>query len=289
MSGSVIVVTTVALGACICLGASARRSRTISIVPSVAKQSAVLLATVCVTLLIPLMGGFSVTAGVLGVLGYGAFLAMSLQGKAAPMLAEDSLPGPAVAEGESAQDDDESARMVKVADGDDDDHEHGDTPTAKGVIYLLAGGLLIFLYADDFIDAVVTGASSLHLSPTLLAFFLAPVASEAPEILESIQLSKNGNNQNINVAFSNLVGGTISKTTLLFAIFNFYGVARGFAYEPGYTVSIVLLSLCAGAAGATGAIRSEKVPFSRGVAFFVLFAFTGFIQYFSTTTNELVN
>lgn len=56
------------------------------------------------------------------------------------------------------------------------------------------------------------------MSPTLLAFFLAPIASEAPEILESISLSRKGNPQSINVAFSNLVGGTLSKTTLLCAV-----------------------------------------------------------------------
>jgi Ca2+/Na+ antiporter len=52
----------------------------------------------------------------------------------------------------------------------------------------------------------------------LLAFFLAPIASEMPEILESISLSRKGNTQNINIAYSNLVGGTITKTTLLLGV-----------------------------------------------------------------------
>jgi Ca2+/Na+ antiporter len=52
----------------------------------------------------------------------------------------------------------------------------------------------------------------------LLAFFLAPIASEMPEILESISLSRKGNTQNINIAYSNLIGGTITKTTLLLGV-----------------------------------------------------------------------
>jgi Ca2+/Na+ antiporter len=36
-----------------------------------------------------------------------------------------------------------------------------------------------------------------------------------PEILESISLSRKGKIQNINIAVSNLMGGTITKTTLL--------------------------------------------------------------------------
>ena len=50
--------------------------------------------------------------------------------------------------------------------------------------------------------------------PRVKGIYKTP-ASEAPEILESISLSRKGNSQNINIAFSNLVGGTITKTTLL--------------------------------------------------------------------------
>ncbi len=58
------------------------------------------------------------------------------------------------------------------------------------IIYLVCGGFLIFTFADDFIESVVQIASSLNVSPTLLAFFLSPIASEAPEILEAVQLSR---------------------------------------------------------------------------------------------------
>jgi cation:H+ antiporter len=288
MSGSVIVVTTVALGACICLGASARKSRTISIVPSVAKQSMILLSTVLVTLITPAVGGFSIMAGLLGVAGYAAFLWVSLSGKSTPMQHSEPLEGAL----EAGADADHHSHHRGGGDSSDDEGSDGsdgeEAPVAKGVLYLLCGGFLIIMYSDDFIDATVELASSLKLSPTLLAFFLAPVASEAPEILEAIQLSKNGNNQNINVAFSNMIGGTISKTTLLFAIFNFYGVSRGFVFEqPNYTVSILLLSLCAAAAGATGCIRSEKIPLSRGILFFALFVFTGIVQYYTTSAYIL--
>lgn len=281
MSGSVIVVTTVALGACICLGASARKSKTISIVPSVAKQSLILLSTVLVTLITPAVGGFSIAAGLLGVGGYAAFLWVSLSGKSTPM--QHSEPVEAALEAGT-----DAGAGHSDDEGSDESSNGEEVPVAKGILYLLCGGLLIVMYSDDFIDATVELASSLKLSPTLLAFFLAPVASEAPEILEAIQLSKNGNNQNINVAFSNMIGGTISKTTLLFAIFNFYGVSRGFAFEqPNYTVSILLLALCAASAGATGYVRSEKIPFSRGIMFFGLFVFTGIVQYYTTSAYAL--
>ena len=88
-------------------------------------------------------------------------------------------------------------------------------PIWKGAAYLVVGGSMIFTFSSPFIGSVVETARVWEVNPILLAFFLAPIASEAPEILESISLSRKGNPQSINIAFSNLVGGTITKTTLL--------------------------------------------------------------------------
>ena len=101
---------------------------------------------------------------------------------------------------------------------DEEEEEGGNSSTTKGVMYLVAGGLLIIFFATPFIDAVVEVSSLWNVSPTLLAFFLAPIASEAPEILESVSLSRKGGLQNINIAYSNLIGGTITKTTLLVGV-----------------------------------------------------------------------
>ena len=111
-----------------------------------------------------------------------------------------------------------------VGEPDDDDDEEEES-VLKGALYLLAGGILIVLFSSPFITSVVEVATFWNFSPTLLAFFLAPVASEAPEILESISLSRKGNVQNINIAISNMVGGTITKTTLLCGVcIHFYYV-----------------------------------------------------------------
>lgn len=91
-------------------------------------------------------------------------------------------------------------------------------PALKGTLFLVLGGILIILFSSPFINSVVAIASEMQINSILLAFFLAPIASEAPEILESISLSRKGNSQNINIAFSNLIGGTITKTTLLCSV-----------------------------------------------------------------------
>lgn len=100
-------------------------------------------------------------------------------------------------------------------EGDDIEEVEEEVSVFKGAMYLLAGGTLIVLFSSPFINAVVEAAALMKVNPILLAFFLAPIASEAPEILESISLSRKGNSQSINIAYSNLIGGTITKTTLL--------------------------------------------------------------------------
>lgn len=104
----------------------------------------------------------------------------------------------------------------KVESDDDEEEDDEEEPsTLKGALYLFTGGIMIIIFSPLFINAVVEVASLMKVNPALLAFFLAPVASEAPEIMESISLSRKGSSQNINIAFSNLIGGTITKTTLL--------------------------------------------------------------------------
>lgn len=165
------------------------------------------------------------------------------------------------------------------AGAEDEDEDDEDAPTWKGFGYLALGGSLIFIFSEPFIDAVSDMAKSLQVSPTLLAFFLAPIASEMPEILESISLSVKGNATNINVAFSNLVGGTITKTTLLMGVFSIYGLSVPLVYEsPTFTISLLLMILCSAAAGLMGYFVQRQTRLQAYILFGT-FIFTCIVQY----------
>jgi len=264
VSGSSIVVCTVALGAILWIGASSRPSGSIYLQSQVKKQCMLLGISLGITILITITG-FSTVLGVIGVLYYLLFIAYSLTNKL-----------PEVADKE---------HELEEGIGHEEEEEH-DTPIWKGILYLLAGGALIFTFSRPFIFTVVNAASTLKVNPILLAFFLAPIASEMPEILESISLSRKGNSQNINIAFSNLIGGTMSKTTLLCGIFCFYGVAYKFEWEsPAYSVSLSLLVLCAGAAAAIGYLVHKQTKY-HGLILFILFIITGIIQYMTNASHE---
>ena len=130
------------------------------------------------------------------------------------------------------------------------------------------------------VTAVVEASVLLKVSPTLLAFFLAPIASEMPEILEAISLSRRGHVQAINVAYSNLAGGTITKTTLLVGIFSLFGVYKDFVWEvPNYSFSLVLLASCALCAALVGFVP-ESLKSWHGLGLFAVFIIVALIQYF---------
>jgi len=78
VSGSSIVVCTVALGACLWIGASARKSSSITLQPAVKRQCSILASSLVVTVAIAVTG-FTMLCGIAGVAFYLWFIFTSLQ------------------------------------------------------------------------------------------------------------------------------------------------------------------------------------------------------------------
>lgn len=270
VSGSAIVVSTVAVGACVWIGATARSGGSFRLLPSVKKQCHVLAASTMFPLFLAYIT-YSMGVGVLGFLFYTCFLAYSLYGSGGSGMEEITKKTDDIETGQE--------EIELLEDEDDDDDEHANTSVAKGVGYLLVGGGLIFVCSSPFISAVVEASVMLKVSPSLLAFFLAPVASEMPEILEAISLSRKGRVQTINVAYSNLIGGTITKTTLLVGLFSFFGVWKNFVWEANYSFSLCLIAFCAMYASLIGFLP-EKLKSWHGLSLWALFICVACVQYF---------
>jgi len=264
VSGSSIVVCTIALAACLWIGARARATGLILLQPTVKKQCGILGISTLITISIAFYG-FNMASAIVGVTFYMWFLFYSLKTKD---LNEESIK--------------EDEEMGLEKDSLHEEHK----PIRNGVIYLFVGGILIILFSSPFIYSVVEIASEWKVNPILLAFFLTPVASEAPEILESISLSRKGNLQSINIAYSNLVGGTITKTTLLCGLLCIFGVYKEFKWEaPSYTLSLSLLILCAFCASLIGYFFRHLSKW-HGLFLLLLFVFTGTIQYMTNMHFE---
>jgi len=260
VSGSTIVVCTVALGVCLWIGGSASKRGRIILQPAVKTQCYILLCSVLVTTSIAAVG-FNAILGVVGILFYCMFLFYSLRHK----------------DEEEVKEDEETGHI--------EEEEEEEVSVTKGIMYLVVGAVLIFAFSSPFINSVVAFATHLKVNPILLAFFLAPIASEAPEILESISLSRKGNMQSINVAFSNLIGGTITKTTILCGIFSLFGSYKNFAWEsPSYSLCLMLLGISAAIAAIIGGLLPSQSKY-HGMALLLVFSIIAIIQY--TTNSQL--
>jgi len=168
----------------------------------------------------------------------------------------------------------------------EEEDEEPDRPISHGFFYLVVGGLLIILFSEPFINAVVGTAKLFEVNPLLPAFFLAPIASEAPEILESISLSRKGNLQSINIAYSNLVGGTVTKTTLLLGILCFFGVGKELEWSyPSFTISIFMMIFAANMAAGIGAMFPTQNKW-HGAILFGVFVATALLQYFINSSPD---
>lgn len=264
MSGSVIVVSTVACGACIWCGSAARSSGSIVLQRGVRDQALILGASL-IGVLVMVCTGFSYALVGVGICEYLAFVVYTLTRKS-----KDSAATVSASPGNHSHADSEK---------DDDDDEEKEEPLAKGIAYLLAGGTLIWMFSEPFIRVVASVGHASDMSTLVISFFCAPVASEAPEILEALSLSRKGKLQNINIAVSNLVGGTISKTTLLLGILSMYGVMRDYPYLPSYSMSLLLVFLCAGAS-AFIASQLDVVDGVWGKRLILLWAGTSLVQLF---------
>jgi Ca2+/Na+ antiporter len=263
VSGSSVVVSTVALGACIYFGTKNRRDKSFYLQFGVKRQCLMLVVSTLIPVLLCFFG-FSI---VFTLLGSGAYLAF--------LVAEIT---------KTKEIHDHSKVDIETAEESSSGH---DQPLWKGISYLVCGAVLIFIFSEPFIEAVVDLARLAKVNSILLAFFLAPIASEMPEILESISLSRKGHKQSINVAVSNLMGGTITKTTLLTGIFSYYGDRMGFAWSsPNYELSLILLAACAGIAGGVGYFFKTQVPW-HSYLLLGTFLLSGSLQYYFNATPDV--
>jgi len=242
--------------------------------PGVKRQCLILLVSVIVPFAIAIFE-FSVVMSLIGILLYFVFLAWELL--KSRWLPEEPLKDHDIEEGIH----------------DEESSSGEEQSTYKGVAYLLSGGVLIGYFSQPFISAIVEIASQAKVNPILLAFFLAPVASEMPEILESVSLSRKGKIQNINIAIANLTGGTITKTTLLCGIFGYYGIHKQFTWEyPNYSMSLILMGLCAMVSAATGALLPVQHTW-QSYLLVLTFLTAALVQYFYNSTytdasNEII-
>ena len=247
LSGSVIVVTTVAVGVCYCIASRTLKPKTTVVNGPVSVQSRFLVLFSLIGVGSVLWQGFTLWYAVLGTFLYGVFIVQTLApdvvfrvvstvplaGRVLGPLcnAADPLPNASQPNGyKDAENGGENGEKGE-SDEEEDNHELTDDEKRvylrKGTLYLIVGASLIALFSDGMVDSLSEAAHAVGVNPGVAAFFVAPIASEAPEILGAIGMSYKGRAKLVTIALSNLIGGTVAKVTILLAVMCWFGVEGG--------------------------------------------------------------
>ena len=121
--------------------------------------------------------------------------------------------------------------------------EEQQTAIKKRAFGMLAlGTFLVILFSDPMVDVMQEIANRLGLSPFYVSFILAPLASNASEVIASQYYAAKKTRKTITVSLSALEGAASMNNTFCLSIFMALIFFRGLAWQyTAETIAIVLV------------------------------------------------
>jgi len=112
---------------------------------------------------------------------------------------------------------------------------------------LLVGTILVLLFSDPMTDMLGIIGNKSGLDPFYVSFFLAPIASNASELLSTIKLAAPKTGKSMVQALSTLEGAAIMNNTFCLAIFLLLIIWKSLVWEfSAETVSIIVIQVIIG-------------------------------------------
>lgn len=146
--------------------------------------------------------------------------------------------------------------MCQIDDEEVDDNEEEDIPydisqlppehqqisiKKKAFLMLFLGTLLVLVFSNPMIGVIQSLAIKTGISPFYVSFVLAPLASNASEILASQYYAAKKTKKTISVAFSALQGAASMNNTFCLSIFMGLIYFRGLAWKYSAETMTILL------------------------------------------------
>lgn len=101
---------------------------------------------------------------------------------------------------------------------------------------------MVLLFSDPMVDVLSEMGTRMDIPAFYVAFVLAPLASNASELIASYAYALKKTKKTISISFAALQGAGCMNNTFCLAIFLLLVFARGFAWEySAETISIVLV------------------------------------------------
>ena len=151
-----------------------------------------------------------------------------------------------------------------------DKEESGSPITAKTILLLALGGIIIILASEPFVDSMIEIAHSLGVAPIAIAIILSPIASELPEKLTAfLTVHRDGKLAEISVC--NFIGSKINHNSLLIGMLPIIAYSTGHGFVKGVMngpfIMMTVLTVIAGVSLSRGRLSRWQ-----GFLFLALFS-----------------
>lgn len=144
-------------------------------------------------------------------------------------------------------------------DGEEEEDEEEDVPEdladlepeeqqrrikMRSFYQMAAGTLLVLIFSDPMVDLLSELGRRLDISAFYISFVLAPMASNASELVAAYNYAQKRTGKSITTSLSTLVGAAIMNNTFCLAIFLGLVYFKGLAWEfSAETISIIFVQL----------------------------------------------
>jgi Ca2+/Na+ antiporter len=125
--------------------------------------------------------------------------------------------------------------------------------TAIAVSMLLLGALVCTIVADPFVDAVSAFSKASGVPSFFIAFVVAPLASNASELVSSLQFAKRKRMKNITLTFGQVYGAVTMNNTMCLGLFLLVVYHQSLPWK--YTGEVLVILVVVLLVGVLGALR----------------------------------
>jgi len=139
--------------------------------------------------------------------------------------------------------------------------------TKKAFTMLAAGSILVLYFSDPMVDVLSAIADRVQIGPFYVSFVLAPLASNASELIASQYYASKKTRKSISVALSALEGAACMNNTFCLSIFMALIFFRGLAWQ--YTAETLSILICQFVVGFF--VQASDMKLSRGVLILSIF------------------
>ena len=133
-------------------------------------------------------------------------------------------------------------------DEEDDEEEEELTPAQikmKAAYKMLVGTLIVALVADPMVDAVAGLSTASGIPAFFVSFVITPFASNASELVSSLNFAKGKKVKNISLTYCQVYGAVAMNNTMCLGLFLMVVYARGLAWEFSSEVTTTMVAILA--------------------------------------------